>query len=70
MAAIISFMKYFSTVIAELSMVWVITQPDLVTDVVKDFICLGFIIELDDLFATSGINQEDLDALIEDQEPL
>lgn len=55
-ALTISLMKYVSTITAELAMVWVILNPEDITEVVKDFIVLGFVIELDDLFATSSIN--------------
>ena len=53
-------MKFVSTVYAEIAMIIVILEPDEVTDVIKDFIVLGFIIDLDDLFATTGVSKEEL----------
>jgi hypothetical protein len=37
-------MKFFSTLLAELVMVYVIMNPTGLTEAVKDFIVLGFVI--------------------------
>ena len=63
-------MKYISTITAELVMVWVILNPSEITETVKDFITLGFVIELDDLFASSSVSAQELEEVIEESEPL
>ena len=57
--------KFTSTILAEIGMIYVIVREDAIQDVIKDFICLGFIVELDDIFAVTSINVDVLNHIID-----
>ena len=65
MCLYICLMKYVATCLAEYCMVYVICKSDGIQDVIKDFVCLGCIIELDNLFASTNFTVEEIDASIE-----
>jgi len=44
---------------------FIISKSDGISNIMKDYICLGFIIELDDLFALSFLSQETLNEMSE-----
>ena len=57
----IAIMKYVACVMTELINIVIICQSDNIQDIIKDFISLGFIIELDDLFAQSIVGKKELE---------
>ena len=67
MCYIVAFLKFASTFLAELAMIYVICSEDEVQDVIKDFICLGFILELDNLFASTSISPDKLQTVVESE---
>jgi hypothetical protein len=44
---------------------FIISKSDGISGIMKDYICLGFIVELDDLFALSFLSQETLNEMRE-----
>ena len=47
----IAFMKLFSALYCELVLIIMITYNDDIANIIKDFVALGFIVEIDDMFA-------------------
>ena len=61
----IAFMKFTSAAVCEWVNVWIICQSETNQDIIKDFVCLGFIIEIDDIYAKAILAQSEL-SLISD----
>jgi hypothetical protein len=55
-------MKLFSATFCELVLILMISSVDSIPDIIKDFVALGFIIEIDNQFAENmhGHNVEEL----------
>ena len=44
-------MKFFSAVYCEIILILMISKVKQIDDIIKDFVALGFIVEIDDIFA-------------------
>jgi hypothetical protein len=59
----VAFMKYMSSFLCEIVNILIICSSASNQDIIKDFVCLGFIIEVDDLFAKAIIKQDELSSV-------
>lgn len=55
-------MKLSSAIYCEVILIIMISHVDDVSDIIKDFVALGFIVEIDDMFAKNmkGINADEI----------
>lgn len=61
---IIAFMKFFSGIYVEMILISMIACNDNIEDIIKDFVALGFIIEMDN-YLGKNIDSKQLEELIE-----
>lgn len=61
---IIAFMKFFSGIYVEMILIIMIACNDNIEDIIKDFVALGFIIEMDN-YLGKNIDSKQLEELIE-----
>lgn len=62
----IAFMKLLSGIICEFIHILIISAQDETADIIKDFVAIGFIVEIDNLFAKYYSRKEKLDFCIQD----
>ena len=64
----IAFVKIMSGIICECVHILIIASQDETADIIKDFVAVGFIVEIDNWFAKYYRRRDDLDSLISEMQ--